>query len=502
LSITQGGGKNFRRFVEHSKHLSRQIRRAGLTFGHETEQVFQSFNWKTVGDLLLSDGGRGRRHAMAHSSGTNQFPTQERLNGFAQLTDKMLRHCTSGWRRTASYYVASFLTVGLATGLRIGLDPVLGEHHPFTIYFAAVAITAWYGGFAPALVATMLAYLAADWFFVSPRFEFNWPHTNLDEFIALLAFLFSSLAIAYTSKIMRQALEKARQKQRELEREIVERERAEKNLQQAQGQLRRYAALLEERVAERTGHLQETVRSLEGVCYHIAHDLRAPLRAMEGYSKILLNQYAPRFDAAGEGYANRISEAAAQMELLIRGLLEYGRLGHEQFAVEAIESGVVLDKVLALLKGEIARRQAEVKIQGEWPCVAGNEKLFEIVLISLLSNALKFVATGVAPRVIVRGESHANVVRFSIEDNGIGIAPEYLHKVFRIFERLHSKDSYAGTGIGLAIATKAAERMGGELGVESKLNQGSRFWIELPGVRENGPERNLEKGHDELVVAG
>jgi len=412
----------------------------------------------------------------------------------------ILRYCTSGWRRTVSYYAVALVTVGFGTALRIGLDPILGEHHPFTIYFAAVAITAWYGGFAPALVATALAYFAADWFFVPPRFEFNWPHTNLDEFMALMAFLFSSLAIAYTSKIMRQALEKARRKQRELESENAERKRAEKNLQQAQEQLRRYAGLLEDRVAERTAHLQETVRSLEGVCYHIAHDLRAPLRAMEGYSKILLNQYAPGVDSTGEEYANRISEAAARMDLLIHGLLEYGRLGHEQFPVEAIESSRVLDKVLGLLKCEISRRRAEIRVEGEWPRVLGNQKLFEIVLMSLLTNALKFVANGVTPRVKVRAQSEANAVRFSVEDNGIGIAPEYLQKVFHIFEQLHSKDSYAGTGIGLAIASKAAERMGGRLGVESRINQGSGFWIELPRLQADAQEQ-AEKSHAEVAVA-
>jgi signal transduction histidine kinase len=438
---------------------------------------------------------------MAKVSADIKSRKHQGLSVAAQHILGALNYCTSGWRRTVSYYVVGVATVGLGTALRLGLDPVLGEHHPFTIYFAAVAITAWYGGFAPALVATILAYLAADWFFVAPRFEFNWPRTNLDEFMALMAFLFSSLAIAYTSKIMRQALDKARAKQRELERENAERKRAEKNLQEAQGQLRRYAALLEERVAERTAHLQETVRSLEGVCYHIAHDLRAPLRAVEGYSKILLSQYAPRFDAAGEEYANRISEAAARMDLLIHGLLEYGRLGHEQFPVDAIESRVVLDKVLGTLKCEIARRQAEIRIEGEWPRVLGHEKLFEIVLMSLLTNALKFVATGVAPRVRVRAEGHANAVRFSVEDNGIGIAPEYLQKVFHIFEQLHSKTSYAGTGIGLAIASKAAERMGGRLGVESKLNQGSRFWIELSRTQENAQERRTGKGHAEVAVA-
>jgi signal transduction histidine kinase len=188
------------------------------------------------------------------------------------------------------------------------------------------------------------------------------------------------------------------------------------------------------------------------------------------------------------------------MDLLIHGLLEYGRLGHEQFPVEPIESGGVLDKVLGLLKCEISRRQAEISIEGEWPRVPGNEKLFEIVLMSLLTNALKFVASGVTPQVKVRGQVHANAVRFSVEDNGIGIAPEYLQKVFHIFEQLHSKDSYAGTGIGLAIASKAAERMGGRLGVESRVNQGSRFWIELPRLQAEAQER-MEKSHAEVAVA-
>lgn len=417
-----------------------------------------------------------------------------------RLLFRPLRYCTSGWRRPIAAYAVSIGTVGLGTLLRLGLDPVLGEHHPFTIYFAAVAITAWFGGFAPALLATVLAYFAADWFFVPPRFEFNWPRSNLDEFMALMAFLFSSLAIAYTSKVMREALDRARLKQRDLQREIAERERAEKDLQRAQAELRRYADLLELRVEERTAHLQETIHSLEGVCYHIAHDLRAPLRAMEGYTKILLNQYAPCFDPTGEEYANRISAAAARMDLLIHGLLEYGRLGHEEFPLEAIESAAVLESVLELFKNEIARKQAKVTVEGEWPTVLANETLLEIVLSSLLSNALKFVATDAVPQIRFRAENRDDVVRLTVEDNGIGIAQEYLQKVFRIFERLHSGNSYTGTGIGLAIAQKAAERMDGRLGVESKVNQGSRFWIDSPRAPENSQVRLSEAANADLLV--
>ena len=430
-----------------------------------------------------------------------QLQIRRVLRNTAKVILRAVQCCTKGWRLTASSYVVAIVTVGLGTLFRLGMDPLLGNHQPFTIYFAAVAITAWYGGFAPALFATILAYLAADWFFIPPRFEFHRPHNaNYDEFVGLMAFLFSSLAIAFTSKVMRQALEKARQRQRELQHEIVERERAEKDLQQAQAQLRRYATLLEERVEERTAHLQETIHSLEGVCYHIAHDLRAPLRAIEGYIKILLSQYAPTFDAAGEEYANRVSEAAARMDLLIHGLLEYGRLGHEDFPLESMESAAALQRVLGLFKNEIARKDAKVTVEGEWSSVVGNEKLLEIVLASLLSNALKFVASGVLPRVKMRAETRGDVVRFSVEDNGIGIAPEYLHKAFRIFERLHPGNSYAGTGIGLAIATKAAERMDGRLGLESKINHGSQFWIELPRAENDAAAQVSMRANPDLLA--
>src|SRR6266849_3333876 len=137
-------------------------------------------------------------------------------------------------------YIVSFLTVALATGLRLGLDPVLGEHHPFTLYFAAVAISAWYGGFGPGLAAIVLSYFAADWFFITPRFELNWPRENLDEFLALIVFLFSGFAITITSNIMRNALSLARQKQKDLEHEIAERKQAQEALQHAQNQLRQH----------------------------------------------------------------------------------------------------------------------------------------------------------------------------------------------------------------------------------------------------------------------
>src|SRR5437879_5691161 len=116
---------------------------------------------------------------------------QKRRNRFWRPLPFIRPNFRSPRARVWAAYIVAVLTVALATVLRLALDPVLAEHHPFTLYFAAVAITAWYGGFGPGTAAIVLSYFAADWFFITPRFELNWPRENLDEFLALLLFLFS-----------------------------------------------------------------------------------------------------------------------------------------------------------------------------------------------------------------------------------------------------------------------------------------------------------------------
>jgi K+-sensing histidine kinase KdpD len=423
------------------------------------------------------------------------------------VRERLRKGWLAGWRFIASEtranfsaYLVSLASVALATMLRIGLDPVLGDHHPFTLYFASVAIAAWYGGLGPAVLAIVVSYFAADWFFITPRFEFNLPRENLDEFLALMAFVFSCFAIAITSAIMRRALARSRRKQIELEHEVAERQRAEAALQRAQAQLRQYASLLEHRVQERTAHLLETVHSLEGVCYHLAHDLRAPLRAMEGFTTILLREYSPGLDATASGYLEHISDASRKMDLLIHGLLEYGRMGHADFPLCAVDPRQIVDAVLKRRAEEISGKGAEISLGDHWPEVVANEELLEVVFENLISNALKFLHPGLPPRVRIHSESVGEPgplrenVRFVIEDNGIGMSSEQVSRAFWIFERLHPRQDYPGTGIGLAIVSKAIERMDGRLGAESRANAGSRFWFELPAAEpELMPEVELEE---------
>ena len=262
--------------------------------------------------------------------------------------------------------------------------------------------------------------------------------------------------------------------------EITDRRKAEAAVQESQADLKRYAETLEQRVAERTAKLEQTVQSLEGVCYHVAHDLRAPLRAMEGFTNILLKQYATHLDEQGQDFARRISQAATRMDHLIRDLLDYGRLSHARLTFASLELEGQLARVMGHLQEEIERSGASIDVSVPLGHAWANPTVVDQVLTNLLSNAMKYVAPGTIPRIKIYAEEKGAFIRLWVKDNGIGIAPQHQERVFRVFERLHRNEQYPGTGIGLAIVFKGVEIMGGHVGLESEEGHGSSFWIELP----------------------
>jgi light-regulated signal transduction histidine kinase (bacteriophytochrome) len=201
---------------------------------------------------------------------------------------------------------------------------------------------------------------------------------------------------------------------------------------------------------------------------------------MDGFSTILTREYAPRLDADGQYILEQIIGSASRMDLLIQGLLAYGRLGHADFPLATVSPRAVVEKVMEQLKEEISAKKASIQIGDAWVSVTGNVGLLETVVSAYMKNGLKFVTAGTAPQLKIWAECRSDIVRVWVEDKGIGIAPEWLDRVFRIFERVHPYEEYPGTGIGLAIAAKAVERMRGKIGVESAPGQGSRFWLELP----------------------
>jgi signal transduction histidine kinase len=237
---------------------------------------------------------------------------------------------------------------------------------------------------------------------------------------------------------------------------------------------------LNQQLQKRVAQLTETNQALEAFTYSIAHDLRAPLRAMLGFSRALLEDYGAAMDASGQDFANRIVGSAKRMDDLIQDLLSYSRLSREQIKLGRVKLEAALDEVLKQCEPQVREKEAEIRVESLHSEVWAHRGVLVQMLVNLVSNSLKFVATGVKPRVRIWSEVGGPWVRLSIQDNGIGIASEHHQRIFRVFERLHGPEEYPGTGIGLANVSKAAERMGGRVGVESQLHQGSRFWVELP----------------------
>ena len=309
-----------------------------------------------------------------------------------------------------------------------------------------------------------------------------------------------SLAMFYLTR----AEGKAR---RAAERAATQLQLSEIALRESEERLRRYATELEHRVAERTANLAQSIQSLEGVLYHVAHDLRAPLRGMASFTNILLEDYAPQFDERGRDYAQRIANAAQRMDRLVQDLLAFGRLAHTAVPVSKVSLEAEVKAALGHFSEEIEARGATVEVCAPLPPVKANATILNQILSNLISNSLKFVEPETRPHLRILAEETTSrmesaeaksngvpsldarlsaldgkFIRLWIEDNGIGISPEYHERIFRMFERLHAVGVYPGTGIGLAIVRKGAERMGGRVGVESVSGAGSRFWLELPAA--------------------
>ncbi|HYE29860.1 MAG TPA: PAS domain S-box protein [Methylomirabilota bacterium] len=249
-------------------------------------------------------------------------------------------------------------------------------------------------------------------------------------------------------------------------------------LQETRDQLARHNERLEEQVAERTAALQETIQDLEAFSYSVSHDMRSPLRAMQGYSDALLTDYKERLDATAVNYLSRIQRAAKRMDLLIQDVLAYSKVAKGDIQLSPINMEAIISDVIQNYPA-LQPDRAAINIVRPLPKVLGHEAYLTQVVSNLLGNAVKFMEPGVFPTVEITATEDGPDVRIAFRDNGIGIDPEQQKHIFQIFGRVYPEKKFEGTGIGLAIVKKAVERMGGSVGVNSKFGSGSEFHVTL-----------------------
>lgn len=217
---------------------------------------------------------------------------------------------------------------------------------------------------------------------------------------------------------------------------------------------------------------------LEAFSYSVSHDLRSPLRAMQGFAQALLEDYAAKLEPHAEDYLQRIKRAALRMDALVQDVLAYSRLAKTETKLKTTQLEGLLEEIIADSRA-LTQAQAAVRILTPLHQVMAHEACLTQCLNNLLENGAKFVPPGKVPEIVIRTERVEKGIRIWIEDNGIGIDPKHHERIFRMFGRVHHGDLYEGTGMGLAIVKKAVERMGGMVGLESRPGHGCKFWIEL-----------------------
>ncbi|MDD4923100.1 MAG: ATP-binding protein, partial [Bacteroidales bacterium] len=237
---------------------------------------------------------------------------------------------------------------------------------------------------------------------------------------------------------------------------------------------------LEDRVAERTGQLVAINKELESFSYSISHDLRAPLRAIFGFSQILSSRHRSSLNEEGQQYMSYIVEASVRMEQLINDLLNYSRLGRKALDLRPVSIGDIISEIHQDFKQKLENIGAEFIKEENLPVLPGDESLFRQIFTNLIENAVNYRRADVKLLIRISCEDTGTGCRIKVSDNGIGIPQEYSEKIFNIFQRLHSEDEYPGTGIGLATVRKAVSMLNGKVWVESEVGTGSTFIIQLP----------------------
>jgi signal transduction histidine kinase len=363
-------------------------------------------------------------------------------------------------------YGFSVVSVAIAVGLAFALQYYQLRDVELPVLTVAIALTTWYAGAGPSVVAVLLSTACFDYFFVEPIYSFEIFPRELPYFLIFVAWA----ALVASFSAVRQRIEGSlRQARDNLQVELEERRHREDAIRE-----------LNQELAKRAAELEATNKELESFAYSVSHDLRAPLRHVVGYSELLQRQASSLLDEKSQRFIRTILDSAKRMGNLIDDLLAFSRIGRAETENTQVDLEQLVNEVVAEIGQDTKSRDIAWKI-GALPVCYGDRAMLKLVVVNLVSNAVKFTRMR-RPAEIEIGcvDRNKREVEVFVRDNGAGFDMQYVNKLFGVFQRLHLPEQFEGTGIGLATVQRIIHRHGGKVRGEGAVDQGATFSFSLP----------------------
>jgi len=367
-------------------------------------------------------------------------------------------------------YGFSVVSVVVAVAVALALRYYQFREAELPVLTVAIALSTWYAGTGPSVVAVLLSTACFAYFFAEPIYSFEISPSDLPYFLIFVAW---AALVASFSAVRRRIEDNLRQARDSLQVELEQRQHRE-------GEIRKLNRELSKRAAE----LEASNKELESFSYSVSHDLRAPLRHMVGYSELLQRQASSLLDEKSQRFIRTILDSAKRMGNLIDDLLAFSRIGRAETKRTEVDLEQLVKEVVAEIAQDTRKRDIAWKI-GALPVCYGDRSMLRLVVVNLVSNAVKFTRMR-TPAEIEIGclDRNKNEVEVFVRDNGAGFDMQYVNKLFGVFQRLHLVEQFEGTGIGLATVQRIIHRHGGNVRGEGAVDQGATFYFSLPKARD------------------